>query len=326
MVLATFGVGLTDIGPEGTQVLMNLRGRSLVLAGLAVVVLGLGLSACAAKKKDAAVPKSTQKADRHKKGVDVPQGMLEADRFLYQRGQEYLTAKKWIKAREHFQKIVENYPQSAYRPDAKLGIGDTYIGENSIESLILGQNEFKEFLTFYPTNARADYAQYRVGYGHYKQMRSPERDQTDTREAIAEWETFVERYPQSAYMNECREKLREAKDRLGDAEYRVGLYYYRVKWYAGAIERFKGQLTLDPEYTRRDAVYYHLAGSLEGVSRAAEALPYYDKLLREFPKSQYLKDTQSRVEAIKAAEAAPQKPAEQPKKKSADKPKKEKRK
>ena len=57
--------------------------------------------------------------------------------------------------------VVENYPNSMHRPDAKLGVGDTYLGEKTAESLVLAANEYREFLTFYPTNPRADYAQCR---------------------------------------------------------------------------------------------------------------------------------------------------------------------
>jgi hypothetical protein len=80
------------------------------------------------------------------------------------------------------------------------------------ESLILAVNEYREFLTFYPTSPRADYAQLKLGMTHYKQMRKPQRDQSETREAIREFETFVERYPNSALMPEGKQHLREARD------------------------------------------------------------------------------------------------------------------
>ena len=88
----------------------------------------------------------------------VPTGMLEADKYLFQRGTELLGKKKWYQAREYFRQVVDNYPQSAVRPDAKLGMGDSLIGEGTAEALVLAQNEFKEFLTFFPSNPRADYA------------------------------------------------------------------------------------------------------------------------------------------------------------------------
>ena len=107
-------------------------------------------------------------------------------------GTEELNDKKWLTAREFFRQIVDTYTQSPYRPDAKLGIGDTYLGEGTAEALELAMNEFREFLAFFPTNPRADYAQYKLGMAHFRQMRGPQRDQTETREAISELETFVD--------------------------------------------------------------------------------------------------------------------------------------
>jgi outer membrane protein assembly factor BamD len=229
----------------------------------------------------------------------VPPGMLEADKYLYEKGTALLASKKWITAREYFRQLVDNYPQSGYRPDAKLGLGDTYIGEGTTESYVLAQNEFKEFQTFYPTHKRADYAQYRLGYTHFKQMLAPDRDQTATRDTVAEWTTFVTRYPNSPLLPEVRARLREARDRLTESEYRVGLFYFRSRWYPGAVDRLKSAITSDPEYTNRDAVYFYLAESLVMLNRKAEALPYYDRLVKEFEKSSYLADAQRQVEAIK---------------------------
>ena len=39
---------------------------------------------------------------------------------------------------------------------------------------------------------------------HFRQMRAPQRDQTETRDAIKEFETFVERYPNSTLMPEVQ--------------------------------------------------------------------------------------------------------------------------
>src|SRR5436305_11206495 len=142
----------------------------------------------------------------------VPAGTTDPDKFLFDKGTEALNKKKWLTAREYFKQVTETYTQSAYRPDAKLGIGDTYLGEGTAESLVLAINEFREFLSFYPTHNRADYAQYKLGMAHFRQMRHPQRDQTETREAIKEFETFVARYPNSSLLPDAKAKLREAKD------------------------------------------------------------------------------------------------------------------
>ncbi len=230
-----------------------------------------------------------------------PTGTPEPDRFLFDRGTEALDKKRWLVSREYFRQLVDSYPQSPFRADAKLGVGDTYLGEGTAESFVLGINEFREFLNYYPTHPRADYAQYKLGMAHYYQMRAPERDQTETRDAIRELQAFVEHYPSSALLPDGRQHLREARDRLSTAEYRVGYFYYRVKWYPGAIERLDALKKSDPEYTNRDAVYYYLAESYVKVGKPAEALPLFDRLVKEFDQSEYLEPAKKRIEELKSS-------------------------
>jgi outer membrane protein assembly factor BamD len=234
----------------------------------------------------------------HTRG-SVPPGTAEPDKFLFDRGTDALNDKKWLTAREFFKQVTETYTQSPYRPDAKLGVGDTYLGEGTAEALVLAINEFREFLTFYPTNRRADYAQYKLGMAHFRQMRAPQRDQTETREALKEFEAFIARYPNSELMPEVKAKYREARDRLSESDYLVGYFYFRQRWYPGAIVRLKSLLKEDPEYTGRDAVFYHLAESLARTKKEAEALPYFERLVQEFEQSEYLPLAQKRIAELK---------------------------
>ena len=249
---------------------------------LLAAVLALFVAGCAAKR------------------TSVPPGTAQPDRFLLNRGNEELKENNWFNAREYFRQIVDNYPQSPLRPEAKLGIGDTYLGEGTTEALVLAGNEFREFLTFYPTNPRADYAQFKLAQSHAKQMRAAERDQTETKEAIKEFEVFFQRYPNSPLLPEVKKQWREARDRLSEASYRVGLFYYRMRHYAGAIDRFREVLKEDPGYSRRDALYYYLAESLTRTDKKAEAIPYLERLLKEFEQSDFREDAAKRLEELKA--------------------------
>ncbi|MDH4063958.1 MAG: outer membrane protein assembly factor BamD [Acidobacteriota bacterium] len=234
----------------------------------------------------------------------LPPGTAEADKFLYERGQALVEDEKWTDAREYFRNIVDNYPQSPYRPDAKLALGDTYLSQKGTENLLLAANEFREFQTFYPTHPRADYAQLQLARSYTAQMLAPERDQSATRDAVKEIETFLQRYPNSTLMPEARAIEREARDRLSQAGYRIGFFYYRARWYPGAIDRFREVLTSDPGFSNRDAVYFHLAESLYRTDKKAEALPYYERLLREFEQSEYLNEAQQRIAELKGGTSA----------------------
>lgn len=231
----------------------------------------------------------------------VPEGTPDPDKFLFDRGTEALSKRRWLTAREYFRVLIDSYPQSTHRADAKLGVADSYLGEGTLEAYVLAINEYREFLNFYPTHGRADYAQFKLAMTYFAQMRSPDRDQTETRDAIRELAAFLQRYPNSELAQEGRQRLREARDRLSTYEYGVGYFYYRtLKFYPASIDRFTALLKADPEYTNRDAVYFYLAQSLLKVGRPAEALPYLDRLVKEFEQSEYLEEAQKLVTELKA--------------------------
>jgi outer membrane protein assembly factor BamD len=250
-------------------------------AALAAAALLLGAGAC-------------------KKAPKLPEvGSADADKFLFDRGTASLEKKKWLEAREYFKKIIDTYPQSNYRADAKLGVGDSYLGERHADSLILGVNEFKEFLQYFPLNPKADYAQFRICSAEARQMLSPQRDQTQTREALRDCDTFVQNNPNSQYREEGEALRRQARERLSESEYEIGLSYFRMRWYPGAVSRLQGLIKDDPEFSKMDAVYFYLAESFYKSLKEAEAAPNYAKVIEQFPKSEYVAKAKARMATIK---------------------------
>jgi outer membrane protein assembly factor BamD len=246
-----------------------------------VVAALLAISACSARQ------------------TTPPPGTAQPDRFLFERGTEALKEREWANARTYFQQIVDGYPQSPFRPDAKLGVGDSYLGEDSAASVVLAANEFREFLQFYPTSPRADYAQYKLAMSHFEQMRAADRDQTETKAALKEFDVFFQKFPNSPLTPEVKLNWRIARDRLSESSYRVGMTYYRIEWYPGAIDRFREVLRDDPDYTGRDSVYFYLAESLARTDKTPEAIPYFERLIAEFPSSEHLEDATTRLQALK---------------------------
>ncbi|HEX9365228.1 MAG TPA: hypothetical protein VF921_01300, partial [Vicinamibacterales bacterium] len=56
---------------------------------------------------------------------------------------------------------------------------------------------------------------------------------------------------------------------------------------------------------RRDAAYFFLGESLIKVKKEAEALPYFERLVKEFEQSEYLEKAKMRITELKALPAAP---------------------
>lgn len=247
---------------------------------VAVLLLAGTVAACASKTKA------------------PPVGTAGADKYLFDRGTELLAKKNWITAREYFRRLVDSYPQSEFKADAKLGIADSYAGEKGA-SLILAVNEFREFLSYYPRHPKADYAQYRLAFSQAGQMLAAERDQTNTLETIKECQRFIDVFPDSKYRPEVDKLYRQARDRLSEAEFRVGLLYYRGRWMPGAIARFSNVLKDDPEFSKQDEVLFYMGDALMRGGAGPQALPYFERLVAEYPKSKFVKKAQARIKLLK---------------------------
>jgi outer membrane protein assembly factor BamD len=262
---------------------VSTRARLIVARSICVLSLALVVGACASGPKR------------------PPVGAEEPDKFLWEHGTEALGERRWFVAREFLRQLMDSYPQSPYRASAKLGIADSYLGEGTAEAQVLAINEFREFLAYYPTHELAHYAQFKLGMAHYYEMPNSARDQSETKEAIKELTTYVEKYPDKPLIAEARQRLREARDRLSDHEYGVGLFYLRSRMsLPGALDRFNAVLKNDPQYTRRDAVYFQMAQALVQIGQPAAAIPYLDKLIAEFEQSEYLERAREQVAELKA--------------------------
>ena len=102
-----------------------------------------------------------------------PRATPQPDRFLFERANDSMKRERGSNARTYFQQIVDNYPQSPLRPDAKLGMGDTYLGEGGDANRRARRQRVPGVPPFYPTSMRADYAQYKLAMSHFRQMRRP---------------------------------------------------------------------------------------------------------------------------------------------------------
>ena len=230
---------------------------------------------------------------------EIPLTTVDADNLLYDRGIAALDEGDWRTAREYFLQIRDNYPQSTLQPDARLGVADSYDTEATLQSYMTALADFRDFIALYPTHPRAQYAQFKVGMVYFQQMRRPERDQAETRNAIIEFELFEERYPESELLAEVQDYLRQAYDRLSESNYVVGKFYHRINWHPGAIDRLELILRDDPDFSQRDLVYYYLADSLQYAGRSEESLPLLEKLIAEFPESEVISDAHDLVAQIK---------------------------
>ena len=173
--------------------------------------------------------------------------------------------------------------------------------------------QFKRFAKQFPYSERLEDAMYYSAYCKY--MDSPEYnlDQSQTKEAIEEFEQFVERYPRSVRIPEVNVCVDELRGKLVRKDYEIAYGYYFVEEYHAAYESFKRFLSLYPEAEmREDATYYMLESSFRYAINSREDKMYerlqqvvndFDKFSSSFSNSKYIASAQDIYTKTRAAMA-----------------------
>ncbi len=155
---------------------------------------------------------------------------------LYARGANEYQKNNYKKAREYFLRLKEEYPLHELAILARIGIADSYY---SNKDYMEAENEYKDFITFHPTNENVPYAIYQTGMCNYNKIEAIDRDQTSTIKARREFEKLIARYPNSKFSTMAEKLLRECKQKLAEQEFYVGQFYFKQKKYQAALARFE---------------------------------------------------------------------------------------
>lgn len=254
--------------------------KKIVTLLLVVVALaGLVLSGCKTKK------------------VVISPELAASDEALFKAGQEAVK-KDTEKARLYFRQVIESFPKSFYAQRAKLAIADSYYEKGDEGSMILAASEYREFIQLYPFSPSAPYAQYQIAMSYFLKALKPGRDQTKTTQALLEFRKVLANFPTSEEAGKAPAKISECEERLAAHALSIGELYYKSHAVKAAISRLSEILTNYPSFSQMDRVYFFLADSYFLANKREEALPYFTKLVTDYPKSDLAEKAQKRLELI----------------------------
>lgn len=231
------------------------------------------------------------------KKTEISPETASSDEALFNLGKEHLK-KDPEKARLYLRQVIDSFPKSFYAQQAKLAIADSYFEKGDEGSMILASSEYREFISLYPYSPSAPYAQYQIAMAFYKKALKPGRDQTRTRQALGEFKKVVTNYPLSDEAKLAREKILDCEEKLAEHTLGIGEHYYKVSAFNAAVKRLTEILTNYPNFSRMDKVYYYLGDSFFKWKKADQSIPYFTKLISDFPQSKYAKKAKSRLDEI----------------------------
>ena len=247
-----------------------------------------------------------------KKKVSIDPSEKGSDKTMYGNAMKYIS-KNPENARLLFKEIMQLYPDSIYASKAKLGIGDSYFRANDSASLVMAAAEYQEYVSLYPYSPDAVYAKYQVGMCYFKQMRKPERDQSNTFAAIKAFEGLLEQYPATAEAEAAKKKINLCRQNLANHYFQIGYYNYVMKSFPGTIARFKQLMDEYPDYANNDKLFFYTGKTYLAMLDLDSALSFFQRLVSSYPKSKYARSSQRQIITISRLQKAKQettKPAE----------------
>jgi outer membrane protein assembly factor BamD len=238
------------------------------------------------------------------------------DRVLFEEAAKEVRKGHHDTGRLLFATIINTYPDSPFLPLAKLAIADSFFLEGTTSSLIQAAQGYQDWLTFFPTDPLADDASLKVAEAEMRQMGLSDRDISHARKAEQRLKVLLQQYPNSPLRATVESRLQEVQENLAMHNLQIARFYYDVKFSTGkgglkgAQSRLKEIVDKYPCFSYNDEVFYRLASTYQAEEEPDEAARYYQKLVQEFPDSEYIDKAKDQLNIIGAP--IPEKPAPNP--------------
>ncbi len=214
----------------------------------------------------------------------------------YTLGRDALEEGRHLDAIKYFEHVRSKYPYSSQASLAALAIADTHFEREKYAEAV---DAYRNFVKFHPTHELLDYAQFRVGLSHYKDMPSDfilfppptQKDQAPVRRALSSMEEFLRLHPKSQYAKEAQEKRDELRRRMAEHELYVAEFYLKRDHHRAVVYRLEYLLQQYPGLGYESDALMQIARSYVALDEKDKAKAALQKLLKNHP------DSPNRVEA-----------------------------
>ncbi len=132
---------------------------------------------------------------------------------------------------------------------------------------------------------------------HYRRMDRSDRDHGEAQQAEEEFQTFLQKYPDSPLAAQSTQRLREIQETLADSDFRIAAYYDSKKSYRAAASRLAELVDRYPLYSKADQALWMLGGIWErspsatkederlAAARRQVAANLYSQIVANYPTS-----------------------------------------
>jgi outer membrane protein assembly factor BamD len=241
-------------------------------------------SSCIHKKYETPIAKQTQ----------------QPDKLLFDSAMHDIERGRYEIARISLQTLMNTYESSEFLAKAKLAIADSWFREGGGNGMAQAEAEYKDFQLFYPQMEESAQAQKRICDIHYKQMDKSDRDIIQTLRAETECKDLIIQYPNSKFVPEATQELREIQESLAAHEFVAGDYYHSRQMNPAAANRLHSLVDQYPLYSGAGMALLEAGDSYSkmGPRFRKTAGEMFTRIVRDYPMSPQVKEATKRLQEL----------------------------
>ncbi len=221
-----------------------------------------------------------------------------------EKANQYYAKGNYIKASTLFEELIPVYKGTDKAEEIYYYFSycNYYQGDYS-----LSQYHFKNYYRNFPAGKHAEECLFMNAYCFYLNSPIYKLDQTDTKNAMAELQNFIDQFPESTRLDSCNKIYDILRGKLEQKEYDITNQYFNISDYKAAIASAKNLMNDFPDsqhidemmYLTIDSYYLLAVNSLESkkLERLNLAIESYLKLVDLYPKSNFLSKAENVYES-----------------------------
>ncbi len=223
----------------------------------------------------------------------------------YKMATEMYEAEKYSKAIKLFEKITVGYRGKPQMERIQYMISHSYY---QTKQYSLASYYFDRFTKNYPKSTKKEEAAYLSAYSYYLDSPVYSLDQTATYEALESAQRFIDTYPNSEKLAEANQLVKELRFKLETKAFETAKQYFHIGDYTAAISSFDILISdyLGTSYKEQALFYKFKSAHHIGIksvfskkeARLRSAVKAYEKFKRNYPESEYLKESDKLLEEI----------------------------
>jgi outer membrane protein assembly factor BamD len=175
----------------------------------------------------------------------------------YDKGLVEMEDENYLEAQKYFRFVKSKFPFSKFAVLAELALADARFRQGEYQSAI---DAYKTFARLHPTHEKVDdgYVAYRICECYVEEMPedwlilppAAEKDQSAVQDALRELSDFIDKFPESEYLEQARTRRRDVVRRLVEHEVYVARFYLAQGHPKAAILRLEGAIKRYPDSGR----------------------------------------------------------------------------